>query len=144
MTSLSASAVVAAGPATLAPKSSRNAFRASPTSGESPRIVAGVRQGETAGMPEHVRVDRKRHPIALAEACDQCVEALGRHRASALRREHVRARRLLALQAAQGTDLVTLDRVAQPILGGGCDDRNGVDLCQVENSCQGQSDRLLK
>jgi hypothetical protein len=47
-----------------------------------PRIVAGVRQGETAGVPEHVRVDRKRYPGALAEACDQCVEALGRHRAA--------------------------------------------------------------
>ncbi len=59
---------------------------------ESPRIVAGVRQGETAGMPEHVRMDRKRHPGALAEACDQCVEALGRHRTAALGSEHMRAR----------------------------------------------------
>jgi len=51
---------------------------------EGPRIVAGVRQGEAAGVPEHLRVDRKRHPGALAEARDQCVEALGRHRAAAL------------------------------------------------------------
>ena len=72
---------------------------------EGPRIVAGVRQGETAGVPEHVRVDRKRH----SGARDQCVEALGRHRTSALGSEHMRARWLFALQPAQGADLVTLD-----------------------------------
>jgi hypothetical protein len=70
--------------------------------------VAGVRQGETATVPEHVRVDRKRHAGALAEPGDQCVEDLGRHRATALGRERVRARRFLALQTAQGTALVTL------------------------------------
>ena len=48
---------------------------------EDSRIVAGVRQGEAARVPEHVRVDRKRHAGALAEARDQCVEALkGAHR----------------------------------------------------------------
>ena len=78
---------------------------------ECPRIVAGVRQSKAAGVPEHVRVNRKRHPGALAEACDQCVEALGRHRAAALGSEHLRARWLFALQPAQGTDLVTLDRM---------------------------------
>ncbi len=78
---------------------------------ESPRIVAGVRQGEAAGLPEHVRVDRKRHPGALAEARDQCVEALGRHRAAALGNERMRVRRLFALRTAQGSDLVTLARM---------------------------------
>ena len=47
------------------------------------RIVAGVRQGQAARVPEHVRVDRKRHPSALAEALDERVKALGRHRAPA-------------------------------------------------------------
>jgi hypothetical protein len=28
---------------------------------------------------------------------------------------------------------ILLPRLAQPILSRGCDDRNGVDLCQVEN-----------
>jgi len=28
---------------------------------------------------------------------------------------------------------ISLPRLAQPILGRGYDDRNGVDLCQVEN-----------
>jgi hypothetical protein len=35
---------------------------------EGPCIVAGVRQGEAAGVSEHVWVDRKRHPSALTEA----------------------------------------------------------------------------
>jgi len=76
---------------------------------EGPRIVAGVRQGETAGVPEHVRVDRKRHSGALAEARNQCVETLGRHRTAALGSEHMRAGWLFALLPAQGADLVTLD-----------------------------------
>ena len=39
------------------------------------RIVAGVRQGQAARVPEHVRVDRKRHPSALAEALDEARES---------------------------------------------------------------------
>ncbi len=78
---------------------------------EGPRIVASISQGEAAAVPEHVRVDRKGHAGALAEACDQSMKTLGRHRAAALGSEHVRARRLLALQPAQGADLVTLDWV---------------------------------
>ncbi len=71
--------------------------------------MAGVRQGETARVPEHVRMDRKRHPGAPAKARDERVKALGRHWATALRSEYMRARRLFALQAARSTDLVTLD-----------------------------------
>ena len=48
--------------------------------------MAGVRQGETAGVPEHVRVDRKGHAGALAEAGDQCVEAFRRDRTTTLGR----------------------------------------------------------
>ena len=74
-----------------------------------PRIVASISQGEAAAVPEHVRVDRKGHAGALAEACDQSMKTLGRHRAAALGSEHARARRLLTLQPAQSTDLITLD-----------------------------------
>jgi hypothetical protein len=38
--------------------------------------VPGVRQGEAARVPQHVRVDRKRHASALAKARDECVKAL--------------------------------------------------------------------
>jgi hypothetical protein len=76
-----------------------------------PAYRAGVRQGEAARVPQHVRVDWKRHASALPEALNERVKALGRHRAAALRSKHVRARRLFALQAAQGADLVTLNRM---------------------------------
>jgi len=39
---------------------------------------------------------------------------------------------------------ISLPRLAQPILGGGCDDdRNGVDLCQVEKLVPGSSATCL-
>jgi hypothetical protein len=78
---------------------------------ESPRIVPGVRQGEAARVPQHVRMDWKRHASALAEAHHQCVDTLRRHRATALGSKHMRTRRVFALQAAQGADLVTLNRM---------------------------------
>jgi hypothetical protein len=78
---------------------------------EGPRIVPGVRQGEAARVPQHVRVDRKRHASALAKARDERVKALRRHWATALRSEYMRTRRLFALQAPQGANLVTLDRM---------------------------------
>jgi hypothetical protein len=40
-------------------------------------------------MPQHVRVDRKRHTSALPEALNERVKALGRHRAAALGSEYV-------------------------------------------------------
>jgi hypothetical protein len=43
---------------------------------EGPRIVPGVRQGEAARVPQHVRVDWKRHASALAEAGDQRANSL--------------------------------------------------------------------
>jgi hypothetical protein len=78
---------------------------------EGPRIVAGVRQGEAARVPQHVRVDWKRHASALPEALYERVKALGCHRSPALRSEHVRAQRLFTLKPAQGTDLITLNRM---------------------------------
>jgi hypothetical protein len=77
---------------------------------QGPRIVAGVRQSEAACVPQHVRVDWKRHASALPEALHERVKTLRRHRAPALRSKHVRARRLFALKPAQGADLVTLNR----------------------------------
>jgi hypothetical protein len=50
----------------------------------SARIVPGVRQGVAARVPQHVPMDWKRHASAIAEARDQRVKALGRHRAAAL------------------------------------------------------------
>ena len=44
-----------------------------------------------------------------AQPYDQCVEALGRHRAAALGSEDVRSERLFALKTAQGAELVALD-----------------------------------
>src|SRR5262249_44401692 len=74
-----------------------------------PGVVAGVGQRVAATVAQHVRMDREWHAGALAEARKQCPEALGRHRAAALAREHVRASRvLLPLQAPQSPDRVTL------------------------------------
>jgi hypothetical protein len=55
----------------------------------SARIVPGVRQGEAARVPQHVRMDWKRHASAIAEARDQRVKALGRHRAAALGSKYI-------------------------------------------------------
>src|SRR5437016_5291483 len=77
-----------------------------------PGIVTRIRQRKAAGVPQHVRVDRERHAGPLTEARDERMEALWRHRAAALRGEHVRpGGGLLALQAAQGPDLIALHRV---------------------------------
>ena len=40
-------------------------------------IVAIVGELVSAGVPEHVRVDAKRHPGGLTEALDEPVEACG-------------------------------------------------------------------
>jgi hypothetical protein len=72
------------------------------TSAEEP----GVGQRVAATVPKHVRVDGKGHTGALAEACEQRPEALGCYRAAGLGDEDVRARALLALQAAQSANLV--------------------------------------
>ena len=76
-----------------------------------PGIVSRIRQGITACMPQHVRVDWESHSGPLAEPRDQGMEALGGHRAAALGGEHVRPRRLFALQAPQCPYLVALYRM---------------------------------
>jgi hypothetical protein len=52
-------------------------------------IVAIVRKLVSAGVPEHVWVDAKRHLGGLAEALDEPVEAYGAHRPAALGHEYV-------------------------------------------------------
>ena len=64
-------------------------------------VVAGIGQGIACRVPQHVRVNRERHSRALADAMHRGVETLGRHRTTALGREHMRGRLLLALQTAQ-------------------------------------------
>src|SRR2546425_1907083 len=53
-------------------------------------VVASVGQGVTARVPQHVRVNREGHSRTLPYAPHQRVEALRRHRPTALGREHVR------------------------------------------------------
>ena len=75
--------------------------------------MPGVRQGEAARVTRHVRMDWKWHASAL---CRGARSARGNllglvHRAAALGSKYMRARRLFALHAAQGADLVTLARM---------------------------------
>ena len=55
-------------------------------------VVAGIGQGIACRVPQHVRVNRERHSRALADAMHRGVEALGRHRTTALGREHMRSK----------------------------------------------------
>jgi hypothetical protein len=62
-------------------------------------IDAVVRQLETAGVPEHVRMNRKRQTGRGADLGDHLVNAPRTERRTTLRREHKgRSRLLLALQ----------------------------------------------
>jgi hypothetical protein len=48
------------------------------------RVVASIRHGVPAGVPQHVRVHRKGEASARADALDQAIESIGRERAGAL------------------------------------------------------------
>jgi len=61
------------------------------------RIMSLVGKLVAAAVPQHVGMDREGHAGPLAEALDQGMEALRRHRRAALGNEDVRAWRLLAL-----------------------------------------------
>jgi hypothetical protein len=76
-----------------------------------PGIMPPVGQRVAARMAKHVGVDHEGHAGPLAEALDQGMEALRRHRRATLRDEHVRARRLSALQPAQRPQFVALERM---------------------------------
>jgi hypothetical protein len=73
-----------------------------------PGIVPLVGKLITATVAQHVRMDREGHSSSLAEALDQGMEALRRHGRTTLRDEHVRARRLFALQPTQRPQLIAL------------------------------------
>src|SRR5262245_63923276 len=75
------------------------------------RVVASIGQRVTGRMAEHVRMDRKGHASALTDAAEQGVEALGRHRSTALGREYMRGWLLLTLQTTQSAQLVALQRM---------------------------------
>jgi hypothetical protein len=66
--------------------------------------VAVVSQQIAAGMPKHVRMDRKRQLGPLSDACEKGVECLGRHGAITFREEH----ECPPLQAPQSPYFVTL------------------------------------
>jgi hypothetical protein len=55
---------------------------------QEPRIDALVRQLVTAGMAQHVRVDRERHLGGFPKALDEPAEAHWAHRRSTLAHEH--------------------------------------------------------
>jgi hypothetical protein len=69
-------------------------------------------------LAQHVRMDRERHLGSHAEALDQLLEAIRRHRCSPLADEHVASWLLLALQTAQRPQLGAGQRVnaRQPVL----------------------------
>jgi uncharacterized protein (DUF2384 family) len=56
-----------------------------------------IRQRKTAGMSQHVWMDRKWHLRPLTQARDERVEAFRRHRATALGSKDMWPSRLLAL-----------------------------------------------
>ena len=70
------------------------------------RVVAGVRQGIAAGVPEHMGVDREGHLGARADAPNQAVYGGRREWAAALGREYEGRVGELAAQLTQRADLI--------------------------------------
>src|SRR4030095_224649 len=62
-------------------------------------------------MPQHVRMQRERHPGGLAEPLGEMGETVGAHGAAALRDEDVSLGRILTVELAQGTNLIAPDRM---------------------------------
>src|SRR5262245_7132829 len=83
-----------------------------------PRVVASVGERVAGSVAQHVRMDGKGHASALTDAAEQSVEALGRHRSTALGREYMRGWFLLTLQTPQSAQLVALQRMhaRRPVL----------------------------
>ena len=76
----------------------------------SPRVVAGIREGIAASVPEHMDVNFEREAGTLPDAFDHPVDGIGGEWRAPLRLEHVAAAGL-ALQLAQRAQFVTPDRV---------------------------------
>ena len=56
---------------------------------ERPRVVAGIGKRIAAAMPQHVRVDRKRHLGPSTDPAEQRVPCLRRHRSVPFGHKHV-------------------------------------------------------
>ena len=63
---------------------------------QSSGIVSIVRKFVSAGMAQHVRMDRERHLGGFPEALDKPMEADGAQRPATLRNKHVGVSRVLA------------------------------------------------
>ena len=63
---------------------------------QSSGIVSIVRKLVSAGMAQHVRMDREKHPGGFPEALDEPMEADRAHWSTTLRNKHVGIRGVLA------------------------------------------------
>lgn len=70
---------------------------------DAPRVMPRIGQRITAGVPQHVNVNRERQTGALADALHKEIDGIRMERSAALRREHVAAIWELALKLAQGS-----------------------------------------
>src|SRR5262245_59621230 len=75
------------------------------------RVVAIVSELKTAGMAQHVWVDREWHLGSLADALDKTVETDGADWPAALGNEHISLSRVIAPELAKRPHLVTADRM---------------------------------
>ena len=75
------------------------------------RVVAIVGELKTAGMAQHVWVDREWHVGSLADALDEPVETYGTDWPAALGNEHISLSRVIAPELAKRPHLVTADRM---------------------------------
>jgi hypothetical protein len=76
-----------------------------------PRIVSLVRQVESAGMPQHVRMDREANPGHGSRSGHQLADGGGGKRSLALTAEDVWTARIVTLQATQCPQLRAPKRV---------------------------------
>jgi hypothetical protein len=74
-------------------------------------IVAIIGELVAAGMAQHVRMDRERHPGGFPEALHEPMEADRAHWSTTLRNKHVGTCGVLAPQLTQGSHFITTDRV---------------------------------
>jgi hypothetical protein len=76
-----------------------------------PRVMAGIGEGEATGVAQHVGVGLEIEPSLGAGALDHLGKAGRRERRAAFADEHIGRRGALALQPAQGAQLVAAQRV---------------------------------
>ena len=78
---------------------------------QSSGIVSIVRKLVSAGMAQHVRMDRERHLGGFPEALDKPMEADWAHWSTALGNEHEGVGRMFATQLTERSHFITTDRV---------------------------------